>query len=32
MIANRRAVLVPKEIENACLFDPDFYLNQELED
>ncbi len=27
MIANRRAVFVPKEIENACLFDPDFYLN-----
>ena len=32
MIANRRAVYVPKEIENACLFDPDFFLSQETDE
>ena len=32
LIANRRAVYVPKEIENACLFDPDFFLSQETDD
>lgn len=29
MIGNRRVVYVPKEIENACQFEPDFFLNSE---
>jgi hypothetical protein len=32
MMSAQRLVKVPKEIENACKFEPDFYINTEDEE